>query len=678
MTGMFRTLALLAWGVMTAWPSLSAAPTSLESQVSAIEWQGRSRPRDAVQALARLLPTTKAFSAEQLEVLTASALLLNRFEPEAAEATARGLDGWTRSPVAAAAAAAATLVRAHRILLHGNAHEADALVTQAMIRLPADSPPFMRMRFLVVQAISKHKSDKVHDALRIAHEAMRMADASGDVWRGVTVRQNLAAFYLVINQVDRARNMHLEVVQMAAPHRDARVIAWSHGFERWMRALEGDLDGERRELRLAIDAARRHGDRGDEAFYLANLGLSYLRGGQNELALSLTEQALALMREPEDRSFENWVLLSVGKAHIASRNFAAGRRFIDRAIAIDEMRGSVLGAAQLLRELGDQLEKAGDLAGAVNAYHRLRTLEARIRWKERERVIVDTQERFDAERRAQSLAALRAENELKGEQLRQRELRLMLLALLAAVFLLSFIGLLVLYRGVRRTNRALESSTRQLEVLSGQDALTGLANRRHFQAAVRTFVGAGGLSGSLFLIDIDRFKSLNDTHGHAAGDAVLAEVACRLRAIATDGGLLVRWGGEEFLVLTPALEALQAHALAERLLLAIGGAPIDRQGASIQVTASIGYATFPHDGRAASWEAAVDLVDKAMYLAKAGGRNRACGVEPLHAADATTLAHIARSLAAASHEGRVRLTVLDGPRQSPPPSHDLAPVPSKA
>lgn len=79
---------------------------------------------------------------------------------------------------------------------------------------------------------------------------------------------------------------------------------------------------------------------------------------------------------------------------------------------------------------------------------------------------------------------LNAESEIKGAEPHQRELRLTPMALLAVVFLLSFIGLLVLYRRVRRTNLAFEWSNRQLQVLSGQDALTALANRRHFQAAV--------------------------------------------------------------------------------------------------------------------------------------------------------------------------------------------------
>lgn len=82
------------------------------------------------------------------------------------------------------------------------------------------------------------------------------------------------------------------------------------------------------------------------------------RSGQYELALPLTEQALALMCEPEDKTFETWVLLCVGNAHIELGNFESGHLFIDRAIAIDEQRGLVLGAAQLLRELGNSRRQA--------------------------------------------------------------------------------------------------------------------------------------------------------------------------------------------------------------------------------------------------------------------------------------------------------------------------------
>jgi diguanylate cyclase (GGDEF)-like protein len=188
-----------------------------------------------------------------------------------------------------------------------------------------------------------------------------------------------------------------------------------------------------------------------------------------------------------------------------------------------------------------------------------------------------------------------------------------------------------------------------LQVASERDALTGLANRRHFQAVMRlqaaaqqaaadaqagtAQAGPTPLEGSLLLIDIDHFKRINDSHGHAVGDAVLVEVAQRLVATLREQDLTVRWGGEEFLVYARGLPPEQVDVLAERLLAAIGSAPVRHGRERLAVTASIGFATFPllPDRRPIDWERAVDLVDKAMYLAKAHGRNRAYGVRALSA-----------------------------------------------
>jgi len=135
--------------------------------------------------------------------------------------------------------------------------------------------------------------------------------------------------------------------------------------------------------------------------------------------------------------------------------------------------------------------------------------------------------------------------------------------------------------------------------------------------------------GALFLIDLDHFKRVNDRHGHAGGDRVLVAVAERLREITRGSDLVARWGGEEFLVVTPALTLARAHELANRLLSEIGGRPVELGGgASVRPSVSIGYASFPLVGGPGElgWERALALVDRALYRAKARGRNRACGV----------------------------------------------------
>ena len=145
----------------------------------------------------------------------------------------------------------------------------------------------------------------------------------------------------------------------------------------------------------------------------------------------------------------------------------------------------------------------------------------------------------------------------------------------------------------------------------------------------------GSFAGTVFLADLDHFKRVNDRHGHAAGDAVLVEVAQRLRSMLRDADLIVRWGGEEFLVIVRALDADAVQALAQRMLDVIGGTPCTHEGKPIAITVSIGYATFPIEPGllSVSWERAIGLVDTAMYLAKAHGRNRAYGVRMLRAQD---------------------------------------------
>jgi diguanylate cyclase (GGDEF)-like protein len=247
----------------------------------------------------------------------------------------------------------------------------------------------------------------------------------------------------------------------------------------------------------------------------------------------------------------------------------------------------------------------------------------------------------------------------------------------AGLLLLAVVVLLV--RRMRQSNRALSASNARLKVASERDALTGLANRRHFQAVMRQAQdqpaqvrplagpvpaagGSGALEGSLLLIDVDHFKHINDRHGHATGDAVLVEIAQRLVATLREHDLTVRWGGEEFLVYARGLPPEQVDMLAERLLSAIGSVPVKHGRERIAVTASIGFATFPllPERRPIDWERAVDLVDKAMYLAKAHGRNRAYGVRAL-SSDEQHPGGVARGLESAWRSGRAQLSRVPGP-----------------
>lgn len=168
--------------------------------------------------------------------------------------------------------------------------------------------------------------------------------------------------------------------------------------------------------------------------------------------------------------------------------------------------------------------------------------------------------------------------------------------------------------------RRLEAELRRL---AGQDALTGLANRRGFAAAAEPLFAASAADGaslSLLMLDIDRFKAINDRHGHQAGDSVLAEVAARIRACLRAEDVAARLGGEEFAIALPGLKQPAAMAVAERIRRAVAAAPVETAAGPVPVTASLGVAqrTAADDGL----QALLQRTDRALYAAKAAGRNR--------------------------------------------------------
>jgi diguanylate cyclase (GGDEF)-like protein len=172
----------------------------------------------------------------------------------------------------------------------------------------------------------------------------------------------------------------------------------------------------------------------------------------------------------------------------------------------------------------------------------------------------------------------------------------------------------------------------RLERLSRHDPLTGLLNRRAMgelltqeEQRVRRLAGpntAGQIAShmTVLMIDIDHFKQLNDTQGHAAGDRALQHLATVMGSQLRDIDHLARWGGEEFLALLPATSSREALALAERLCERVRSMPLVNEGQRLLLTASVGVADWlgPHD----NLTALLGRADAALYAAKHGGRDR--------------------------------------------------------
>jgi len=201
-----------------------------------------------------------------------------------------------------------------------------------------------------------------------------------------------------------------------------------------------------------------------------------------------------------------------------------------------------------------------------------------------------------------------------------------------------------------RANELLQHSNQQLEQAIRTDPLTQVSNRRDLQEWLQRetqLLLEGGGNGQpmrrlLFcMIDLDDFKRINDGSGHQVGDEVLVATASRLRRLCREHDIVVRWGGEEFLMLALHTGAAEASQLAERIRRSMADAPVQLQsGRELAVTCSIGFAQWPLSPQwpaLGDWEQSVSLADRALYAAKDAGKNAWVGVAAGPAVDRACL-----------------------------------------
>lgn len=387
----------------------------------------------------------------------------------------------------------------------------------------------------------------------------------------------------------------------------------------------GSLQEGHAAYRQALAIAHAHGLARIETNVLANIADAFLQQHDYRQAAQAARAAMALAARGGDAGNGRVARANLGFALAGAGQVEQGMRYIDGVAAELRASGSLPDLANVLAEKSAMLARAGRYRQAWEAAQERDEIAGKLTAAERERTTAVLREQFDAQQRAVQFEHLRRENALKDHELRVRR-RWQLVASGGAVLALLLCGFVWrLYRRAACAGRRLEQVNGELAFHSTHDALTGLRNRRSFHEAMDARAAAA--AGACFvLLDIDHFKAINDRHGHAAGDAVLVEVARRLRAAVGARGAAMRWGGEEFLVhcdapgAAPDAEAMAA--LLCDLLNAVAATPVDT-GAGEAIPVSISAGAVLAGPAQADWQQALAQADRALYDAKRGGRNRA-------------------------------------------------------
>jgi diguanylate cyclase (GGDEF)-like protein len=662
-----------------AWVPARAEPTS--APLDALVRLGDERPDEALAALA----AQPADTAAQIHArLLARGLVLARNGREpAARAAADELRRLAAPATNADAQAGAELVLATLSDLQGWPERAETHARNALQALDAACPPTAgpapepasgcgnpRLRWEALQirlrgAASRGAPD---EALRWARVSEALARDLGDPLRAASTASTLAVLAAREGDISAARShlaearQHLQgsgksVGSLTAATRLA-------GTESRILTAEGDRAQARRVIEAGLIQARLAGLQRAEAALLVHLSDHDWHAGRPKAALDAALRALPVARERGDASAERTLLHNIGLARIGLGQVEQGKRDITDSLALWERAGAHADTSTALREFATALSAQGEVQAALDLVHRERRLHADAMQHNRDAALAQLQVRFQREAQESEMQLRARDNELQAAQLATREWLQIVGVLVFVVAALTLALIVVLLRRMRRTQAELQRRQATLKDHAERDALTGLSNRRHFQQCLRERMPAGDYRGALLLVDIDHFKQINDRHGHTAGDAVLVEVARRIREAAGDEALVARWGGEEFLVHLPTRDGAAIDALAQRLLEAVGTVAVPASdGGSIAVTASIGHGCFPlpPHGLSLDWERALNLVDMALYSAKGHGRNQALGVMGVQAADADALRSIERDFERACQEGRVTLSRHGGP-----------------
>lgn len=218
--------------------------------------------------------------------------------------------------------------------------------------------------------------------------------------------------------------------------------------------------------------------------------------------------------------------------------------------------------------------------------------------------------------------------------------RFRILLTLGTMFAMAFL----IFLKHHRLNQELKRTNDILEEASLTDPMTGIRNRRYFSATIEADVSQSLRSYSdqreprtrdlvFYLIDADNFKQVNDNYGHDVGDRILVEMSHRISSAIRHSDVLLRWGGEEFLIVSRYTDRREAEILASRVLVAVGGTPFVLRSPEevLYRTCSIGWAAFPWlptDPGRVSYEEVLSLADSGLRRAKQAGKNRAVGVLP--------------------------------------------------
>ena len=472
-----------------------------------------------------------------------------------------------------------------------------------------------------------------------ALDAVIETDDQFTLYRRAFLNFSIARVYSELKKWPEARVLTEELIADAKKYQYKQFLPELYLMLGFIVAEQKDLDTAIAINQLGLAAAKEIDQPGVELTFQNNLGSIYIQLAKYAEAKQALQQAAEQATLLNDEFGNQLITFNLAYIEVMEGQHDSGLAKMLTALEYFKKNDTTSGYESTLEWVAKAYEAAGKYQLQAQTLQQQLELRAEILTSEREKGISELQNRYDTKAKTQLITILEQENNLKAQLLDNQKLQQQLTALFALVLIFAAIMLYQLYRKVRQSNRKLREANKQLEYQSLRDPLTGLFNRRALQDNMqrrskfgRRISDNNTHANGFLLLDVDYFKKINDSYGHAAGDEVLKQLSARLIAVCREQDLVIRWGGEEFLLYLDNIQPEQVAGFCQRILEVIASEPVACDDKLIPVSASGGFIHLPFAGideTELDWERALQIADMALYLSKVNGRNQVYAITGL-------------------------------------------------
>jgi diguanylate cyclase (GGDEF)-like protein len=464
--------------------------------------------------------------------------------------------------------------------------------------------------------------------------SLEASERAGDSVEAAKTAGNIGILYTTLGQLERANEFYTQaldgftdagftpgvagiLINLGALAARQGETADDADDAEQARAHHEDLrDYNLRAMELFVELGNQRG----VTYAAANVGLAWDRLGDPGRALEFHRRALEIRREIGD------VYGTINSLVTTAASLTSLARYDEAEAMLEEAydmlpEGNPTLRLSVVRPWVTLAEARDDLQEALRLQRQVAALRSEIADEDHRARVSEIETRYQSEQLRRQVSDLELGQALADEQLQRQQQRTVAAGVIVLLLLALVAALFARYRLKLQSQLALEQAART-------DELTGLANRRHMRERVEYEMQRSRRTGRVFsvgVIDLDEFKEINDTHGHAVGDKALVTVTERIQNMLRRQDTLARWGGDELLMLLPETDEAGATALARKLVAEFEENQLSIDGKNIRVTLTIGIAQY---WPGMDMDQCLQCADDAMYTGKRQGRSQVQAKRP--------------------------------------------------